>query len=581
MSENEVLATFFDHKDFPVTWDSEEEKELHWFYDDLHCPNPLSPMYASIGWWGPTCEYMYRRFGAPFGKTWLGKVVNGYLYTAVVPPAPEEAGQIAPYYGMVMSTYAKNFITWWRNRYLPEIKRNFDYLDNFPTETATLPELMIYLEDALDIHERHLRIHWILNLAQFQASMDFNAAVGEVIGEVDPALVGRILISIEDRNWDAIKELWELKQEVKANPDLQRLFDQNDTASEIVPALERDPAGATFMEKVDAYAKEYGIKSMYCHEWINKQWVEDVTPIVETLKSYVVTDFDYPSMHQFARDDQTVAIEGLRALVPETAPEEERERFESALDLVLRMMPLTPDHHFYLDQGTNGRIRLVFLALGRHLVETGLLRDPEDIFYLTYDQLRYYVGNPKTDANPGGFDGMSVVKKARQEREDAWKVRPVDWIGTVSNWSLYQEPYKTLWGYPERFLNAEQKANDPIDCVTGLAAAAGLAEGRARVVIGPEEFDQVKKGEIMVCIMTNPAWVVVFTKVAAIVSDSGGVLSHPAVVAREFGIPAVTGTTNATKRVRTGDLIRVNGSTGIVEIVERATVHAVGDGHGR
>lgn len=569
MAESQVLGTFLGDASFPVQWKDEEEKKLHWYYDDLHCPNPISPMYASIGWWGPTIEYMYRRFGAPFGKYWLGKIVNGYLYTAVVPREPEEAGLIAPYYGLVMPTYANEFLDWWKARYLPEIERNFDYLDNFPTETASLSQLMVYLEEAVDIAERHLRLHWILNLAQFQASMDFGGVVGEVFGKVDPELIGRILISVEDRNWDAIKGLWELKEHVKVDPDLKAVF-ARETAREILPALEGSAHGKEFLKDVRAYAKEFGVKTMYCHEFINKQWVEDITPIVETIKAYVATDYNYPAVHERARVDQKAAIEQLRSIMPEAATQEQRAKFEKSLDLVLKMMPLTPNHHFYLDQGTNGRMRLVFLAVGRHLVRAGLIADPEDVLFLTYDQLRYFAANPKTAQNPNGFDGNAIIKQARRAREDEWKLHPVDWVGTVTHWSLYEEPYKTLWGYPDRFLNAAAKAVEPADVIKGLAAARGCVEAKARIVKGPEEFDQVKQGEVMVCIMTNPAWVVVFTKLAAVVCDSGGVLAHPAIVSREFGIPAVVGTTNATKRIKTGDLVRVNGSTGVVEVLRHA-----------
>ena len=567
----EVLGTFFGDQNFPVEWESEEEKKLHWYYDDMHCPNPISPMYFSIGgWWGPTCEYMYQRFGAPFGKEWLAKKVNGYVYSTVVPRAPEEAAMIAPYYNMVMNTYAKEFLGWWQNRYLPEIKRNFAYLDNFPTETATLPELMIHLEEALDIQERHFRLHWILNLVQFQASMDFNAVVAETIGKVDPALLGRILISIKDRNWDAIEGLWKLKEQVKANQELKAIFVGNETARDILPALETSERGKSFTEDVHAYAKEFGVKPIHTHEYVNKLWIEDVTPIIEGLKGYLTTDYDFPSAYQATKKDHAAAILELRAMLPDTAVEDQRGKFENALDLVLRMMPLTPDHHFYLDQGTYGRMRLVFLAIGRHLVKIGLLDDAEDIFYLEYEQLRWYVSNPRTMDNPDGYDGKTIIKQARRSREEAWKVHPVDWVGTVTHWSLYEEPYKALWGYPERFLRAKEKAVESRDILKGLAAAAGVAEGTARLVMGPEEFDQVKKGEIMVCVMTNPAWVVVFSKIAGVVCDAGGVLAHPSIVAREFGIPAVVGTTNSTQRIKTGDRVRVNGSTGIVEILGHA-----------
>jgi phosphoenolpyruvate synthase/pyruvate phosphate dikinase len=132
---------------------------------------------------------------------------------------------------------------------------------------------------------------------------------------------------------------------------------------------------------------------------------------------------------------------------------------------------------------------------------------------------------------------------------------------------MYMEPYHTLWGWPERYDRAQKGEVLPKDELHGLPAAAGSAEGVARVVRGPDEFDKVKKGEIMVCVMTNPAWVVVFSKIAGAVTDTGGVLSHTAVVAREFGIPAVVGTVDATYRIQTGDRLRINGSTGVVQIL--------------
>jgi pyruvate,water dikinase len=85
-----------------------------------------------------------------------------------------------------------------------------------------------------------------------------------------------------------------------------------------------------------------------------------------------------------------------------------------------------------------------------------------------------------------------------------------------------------------------------------------------------DEFDQVRDGDILVCQMTNPAWVVLFTKIAALVTDTGGLTSHPAVLSREFGIPAVIGTSVATQRIATGDRLRVDGTAGKVEILREA-----------
>ena len=86
MASTKVLAQFLGDKDFPVEWKNDGEKELFWFFDDNHCPNPISPMYFSLhGWWGPTCEYMLSRFNLNSGIAWIAKRVNGYVYTAIVP----------------------------------------------------------------------------------------------------------------------------------------------------------------------------------------------------------------------------------------------------------------------------------------------------------------------------------------------------------------------------------------------------------------------------------------------------------------------------------------------------------------
>jgi phosphohistidine swiveling domain-containing protein/tetratricopeptide (TPR) repeat protein len=559
----EVLATYFGDEKFPIEWESEEEKQLFWFIDDNHVCLPISPMYWSLnGWWGPTLDYMYRRFGFPLGKAWIGKRINGYLYSAIVPREAESAEMLGPYYGWIMPTYADKFLDWWNERFLPEMLRNFEYLDNYDTESATLQELMAFLEEAIDIQERHFRIHWILNLAQFQSSMDLQGAIAKVIGEVDPSLVGRILISIKDRNWDSLEALWHLKEKVKADTHLKTIFDSGETATAILPALEADKNGQAFMEDVHEYLKEFGVKAtMYPHEYINPLWIEDPKPCIENIKGYLVSDYDFPTQYQKMVDDHSAATEQLRALIPDTASQESIEELEQALKLATKMMPLTPDHHFYIDQGTFGRMRLVLIDIGRRMVKEGLMRKPEDINYLEYDQLRAYISNPE------GYDGKGIVKEARRKWEEAFQIRPRDWVGTVTHWSMYEEPYHTLWGWPERFERAQRGEDQPSDEIHGLPAAAGIVEGIARIVLGPEEFDAVKKGEIIVCKMTNPAWVVVFSKIKGVVTDTGGVLAHTAVVAREFGIPGVVGTGDATYRIETGNRIRINGNTGVVTIL--------------
>jgi phosphohistidine swiveling domain-containing protein len=559
--QTKVIDRYLGDATNPIEWANEEEKSLHFWLDDLHCPQPISPMWFDVGGWWYTCNYMYRRFGVPFGKDWVAKKVNEYVHSAVVPRDPKEAGELGAYFGMVMPIYADKFLDWWKRRYLPEILRNFEFLDTFPMDETSLPELMILLEDALDIQERHFRLHWVLNLAQFQSAMAFQGVFTELIGGEHAGLIGRILVSDEDRNWDSIRELWKLKETVKSSEALKGVFQQNDTAESVMKALALSDAGRGLLKDIDAYRFEYGNKAMYTHEYIFTTWRENPTPIVEGLRGYLDTDYDYEGDVRQLRQNRAAAIAEMWSLFPADKSPADREKLQTALDLALKMTPLTPDHHFYMDQGTYARVRLVFMAIGRKLVDQGVFNQADDVMFLKYDELRVL------SANPAGFESKSLIKQRRRAREAAFSVRPPSWAGTITEWSLYGEPYKGLWGWPDIYTKAAEMRAQPKGTIKGLPASAGVVEGTARVVHSPDEFNQVKKGEILVCKMTNPAWVLLFTKIGGLVTDAGGALSHPAVVSREFGIPAVVGTSVATSQITTGQRLRVNGAAGVVEIL--------------
>ncbi|SUZ34094.1 Chondramide synthase cmdD [Roseibaca ekhonensis] len=165
--------------------------------------------------------------------------------------------------------------------------------------------------------------------------------------------------------------------------------------------------------------------------------------------------------------------------------------------------------------------------------------------------------------NASAYDAREIVSDRRDEHEEATSKRPPDWLGTATEEAL-AFPYADLWGFPDKFYRKPPtKAGE----ITGLAASPGVIEAKARVITSMDQFNSVEKGEVLVCKMTNPAWVVLFTQIAGLVTDAGGTTSHSAVVSREFGLPAVVGTSVATKDIKTGDTVRVNGTSGIVEIL--------------
>jgi pyruvate,water dikinase len=571
--KSKVVAEFFGSPEFPVKWQSETEKKLFWVYDDLHCPQPLSPMYFDIGGWWLSCDHMFRRFGTPFAVDWTAKEVNGYLYTAAIPqdhdfevPAmeygstyhprinldPEYATRIGAYLGAVLPTYGLNFATWWRERLVPEMRRNLDYLESkiFKADEIPLMEWAVILEDAIDIHDRHWKIHWMLNFAQLSATLNLQAVMQEVHGKVDQTLLGRLQNSAADRNWDALETLWKIKETAKKSKVLLDAFKK--TGMEIHAELMKTAEGKKLLEAVTAYQKEFGWHAVWSHEFIFPSRYEEAGPVLDVIKGYIESDYNYPkAVKDLAEDIKAASAEMLKGLKGEAL-----EKMKAANDINLRMAPLTPDHHFYIDQGTNQHMRVVLISIGKKLVKEGVLDQPDDVIFLKYNELRYLLGDLK------GYDARSIVKKRREERKASYKFRPADFIGTATE-SQLAFPYLNLWGFPEKLTRAKAEKGQ----VTGLAASPGVIEGIAKVVMSIDEFDQVNPGDIMVCQMTNPAWTPLFAVIAGIVTDAGGVVSHPAVMAREFGIPAVIGTSVATLKIKTGDRIRVDGGKGLVEIL--------------
>lgn len=575
-ASEEILGQFLGDESFPVTWAAEVEKDFFWVYDDLHIPHPVSPMFFDIGGWWLSCDHMFRRFGTPFAVDWLAKNVNGYVYTTAIPADPDlriDATEYSARYGArvprdgtfattmgayldtVLPVYGRDFADWWRDRLRPEMERNFAFLEERLDAAGgmSLADVACLLEDAIDIHDRHWKIHWMLNFAQLSATLNLRAVMEKHRGSVDETLLGRLQNSASDRNWDSIEALWRMKNEVRDDSELRVAFEP-EGVPEIAERLRSSENGRRFIaERIEPYQREYGWHAVWSHEFIFPTIREQMEPVLELVRGYLATDYDFPTaIEQMRLDIEAASREILDGLSGPAL-----EEMEGANAVNLRMAPLTPDHHFYIDQGANAHLRLVLIEVGRKLMDAGCLDQPDDVMFLRYNELRALIGDASA------IPARDLVATRRAERDAQHRLHPRDWVGTVTP-SQLAFPYLVNWGYPDRFY---QKQSDDLLLITGLGASPGTVEGIARVVRTIDEFDQVRDGDVLVCQMTNPAWVVLFTKIAGLVTDTGGTTSHPAVLAREFGIPAVIGTSVATQRITTGDRVRVNGSTGQVEIL--------------
>ncbi|HEX8517989.1 MAG TPA: DUF6463 family protein, partial [Pseudonocardia sp.] len=203
-------------------------------------------------------------------------------------------------------------------------------------------------------------------------------------------------------------------------------------------------------------------------------------------------------------------------------------------------------------------LRRMLLELGRRLAAAGAVDGPDDVFWLRRVEL--------DDAAAALDAGREPVRSA-----DAVAQRRAVWRGQRRATPPQLLPQRT-WRFLERWMPAvADEQSGPI--LRGVAAGAGVVTAPARVLAGPAEFGAMRPGEVLVASITTPAWTSLFAMAAAVVTDVGGPLSHSSIVAREYGIPAVLGTGVGTRRIRTGQRLRVDGDAGTVTLLDE-----VGDG---
>jgi pyruvate,water dikinase len=258
-----------------------------------------------------------------------------------------------------------------------------------------------------------------------------------------------------------------------------------------------------------------------------------------------------------------------RELLPDDTT---RTAFDEALGLSRVVFPYVESHNFYVEHWYHTLFWNKVREFGDLFVRNGFLAEVDDVFFLQRHEvndalvdLRLAWAAGSVGRGPGYWPPIVAERKRILEAMRAWSPPPA--LGAVPE-AITEPMTIMLWGITtERVKEWAAGSGKNGSSLTGFAGSSGVVEGVARVVMDVRDISKLEEGEILVAPVTSPSWTPVFGKVAAAVSDIGGIMSHAAIVAREYGMPAVVGTGNATARISTGDRIRVDGDEGVVTIL--------------
>jgi pyruvate,water dikinase len=525
-----------------------------WMFDQVHAPRPLTPLSQEILLSALTEGFStaLKEVGYPLGICF--RAVNHYAYCALT-PHEQTAGASGPSpagHTDAIAALMSRLGMRWESEWLPSIRPGLERLRTLDYGALSDDDLLAALRDLRRDLVGRWRIHGFL-LFSYQAASMFDDVYTDLFHPADPMEPYLLLNGFETRSFEANRGLWHFSREVRQRPLLRGLFAETAPAS-LLMGLEATEEGRSFLKELRVYLEEYGWRSDAIMELAEPMWREDLAIPLNAIQGLIgrddTEDPDARQRRVVERRERLVARAQARLGDPG-----QRRRFDALYEQARNQVQIDENHNFYIDQMGNVALRLPILDLGRRLVWHGSIEQVHDVFMLTTDEIARGLS---------GVDYCDVVVKRRVE---------------MARWAT-QTPPPTLGDAPadvaiDPFLAAMIKLDVPpvpreqtATVIRGTPASPGTARGRAKVARSLEEASTVEPGQILVCEMTLPPWSILFSTIGAVVADTGGVLSHCATVAREYGIPCVVGTIVGTTSIRDGEMLAVDGATGEVRILE-------------
>jgi pyruvate,water dikinase len=566
----------------------EADEQRFWFWNSMHFPVPMPAFdaicidtaYQALGTW------QNRVFAVPpaAGIDW--RCINGYIYISgnpVTDPAriaarvehfQKHAGY---YYEHWDELYGR-----WRSQ-MEALVEELDALQvpqlgEYEPDEVTFGDQETSYCAVLDVYRRVLRLHDLMWQYHFEflllgygAYVTFAELCKSALPDIPDQHIAQMVAGLDVLLFRPDAELRRLAR-LAIDTGVDSAFVEGRTPQEIDAELAESEAGRSWLEELEQVK----------HPWFHMatgdglyhyygSWLDDPTIPYASLTGHIAAlrageDIERPADH-IASERERLASEYAELLDPET-----RKGFDELLALARTVFPYVEEHKFFADYWFLTSWWNKVREFGDLLVTHGFLPDRDAIFQLSrlevqaaLDELLLTWATGGQPRGPAYWPPIVARRRELLAKLADWTPPPA--VGAVPE-AILDPALIMLWGVTTQRVHAWARATEGGSELTGTAASPGVVEGVARVVKTVREIGDVREGEILVCSITSPAWAPIFSKIRAAVTDIGGVMSHAAIVCREYAMPAVVGTGRATSQIATGQRIRVDGTAGTVTILE-------------
>lgn len=572
------------------------ESNQLWFYDGVHYPMAMHPL--DLIWddmWHLTLSgWTSKVFCIPNSNGIDHRILNGYIYLSGTFPTKEEEARRLPFVQARTSHYYERYTELYKlwttkmTAVLDEL-RTIHFPSSLPTESADFyvyehkgyfeaDDILRGYDRLIELAQRAWQIHMELDGLAYGAFVNFIYTMRDLFPSITDKSIGQMTTGFTGAMFRPPAELQKLARSAR-QLEVANAVKAYDKWTDMAAKLEQSDAGKKWLAQVEEVRDpwfEMSIGGGWHH--MDVAWNDNLDVPLAHIKNYIRRlekgeGIDRP-VEEVKKEKQRVISE-YRSLI---ATEEDRKTFDDRLNLAQLVTIFPEDHQFYIENWFHVVFYRVAKELGQMFVSSGVLKDKEDIFYLS----RFEIYPILYDVLASWCTGVPPIAKyelpAKIERRKLiynkfkqWAPPPA--LGIAPE--VVTEPNQiVLWGVTsekiDMWLEAAEIKPEEVTELKGFAGSAGVKEGIARVCMELEDIAKLKEGDILVARMTAAAWAPAFNIISGCVTDIGGTFCHAAIVAREYKMPAVIGVGNGTAIIKSGDKLRINGDEGVVTILERA-----------
>ena len=510
--------------DFTITWPDPAMAESSWSNDRMHNPGPITPL----------AQHMVAGFqqGVLGGPTIFA---NGFQFSLPVtmPAPPPEV--------------VANGLEVWHNDYAPRIHAFCDRVRHTNFDSMTTPQLAAALGPLADESFECLRLTMVVVGTFMGPTFAMLEFLESELGADGPLLSGSLIQGSRNASAASGTALDALTTLARQSSDLAAALAAGDFAN-----LHQLTGGPEFLDEFSRFLDEFGSRAESWGAMHIPTWSEDKSKPLTLIARYLSDPDSTPAaVAHHAADQRAAALADVEARLDSG----KLDRFHALLDATSHHVAVSEDRARW-QLSAIGVMRLPVLAFGRKLVAARTLDSADDIFYLTWEEAQRAADNP-------GDWARTTATEARAAFTHWEQLTPPPFIGSPPDISQIDPSSLPMLRH---FLGLRRPSiKDGV--IKGHPASRGSVTGRARIIRHLDEADRLEPGDIMVCATTAPPWTALFAIASAVVTDTGGVMSHSAICAREFAIPCVVGTQLATTTIPDGATITVDGEAGTVTIL--------------